>query len=426
MQRRATSRHTHRQPDLPSAQLCSELFESLPRSDQRLKARQYLTGLLAVPGRKSIRNIAALAARAALADDSAVEQGLHHFISSSTWDWDPIRTALATRAGAVRPPLAWVVRPLFVAKAGEHSVGVARQPAPERGQELNGQLAFGAWAADDRVSVPVQWRLRLPELWLTDPRRRRRAEIPDSARAESLDECATATALSVPGLWEAPTRPVVLDLPPENLHGVLDAFTKARVPLLTRVRGNTRLTVADRTLPGYRAGAAPARQIMESLRGLRRPVSWREPGVGATGRRTSLVAAVRVRLPRPGFGAGVRTRTAGPPTALVPQSPTELLLIAEWRDGGTASPDLWLAAPASTSAFSSVGDVLRLARLTRRVALDEERIGERVGMRDFEGRSFSGWHRHMTLASAAHAVTALADAADPVDDESLYTRVLSA
>ncbi|WP_405673413.1 IS701 family transposase [Streptomyces sp. NBC_01530] len=434
--RRATSRHAGRLPelpDLPSEELCAALFASLPRADQRLKARQYLSGLLAVPGRKSIRNIAALAARDAHADESAVEQSLHHFISSSTWDWAPIRTALAARAGAVQPPLAWVVRPLFIAKAGEHSVGVARQPAPERGQELNGQLAFGAWAVGDTVSVPVQWRLRLPELWLTDPRRRRRAEIPAGAEAESLDECATATALSVPGLWQTPARPVVLDLPPEHLHGVLRDFAKARVPLLTRVRGTTRLTAADRALPGYRAGAAPAHQIMESLRGRRRPLSWRGPGAGSTARRTSLVAAVRVRLPQRGSGAGSRTRAAVPLVPLVPQPPSELLLVGEWQDGGKASPDLWLASPslAPAPAFSSVGELLRLARLTRRVARDEERIGERVGMRDFEGRSFNGWHRHMTLASAAHAVSALATAADAragAGDESepLYSRGLSA
>ncbi|MEU6223061.1 transposase [Streptomyces sp. NPDC047042] len=426
IERRATSRGPGRRPDLPSEELCSELFASLPRSDQRLKGRQYLNGLLAAPGRKSIRNIAALAADA-LADESAVEQSLHHFISSSTWDWAPLRTALAAHVDALWPPLAWVVRPLFIAKAGEHSVGVARQPAPERGQELNGQLAFGAWAVGDRVSVPVQWRLRLSELWLTDPRRRRRAEIPDSAHAESLDECATATALSVPGLWEYPARPVVLDLPPENPNGVLRAFAKARVPLLTPVRGNTRLTVADRTMPGYRAGAAPAHQIMESVRGLRRPLSWREPEAGAAGRRTSLVAAVRVRLTQPGSGsgfeAGSRTRAAGSLVPLEPQAPSELLLVGEWHAGEKSSPDLWLVSPASTPAFSSVADVLRLARMTRRVAVAEERIGERVGMRDFEGRSFSGWHRHMTLVSAAHAVSALADAAD---GEPVYSPRLSA
>ncbi len=51
---------------------------------------------------------------------------------------------------------------------------------------------------------------------------------------------------------------------------------------------------------------------------------------------------------------------------------------------------------------------MRLARLSDRVDLDFTRTADRVGVRDFAGRSFGGWHRHITLASAAHAVAVLA------------------
>ncbi|CAM5241870.1 hypothetical protein SALBM217S_05197 [Streptomyces griseoloalbus] len=75
----------------PDHAFSAELFASLRRSDQRLRARQYLSGLLAAEGRKSIRNIAAFAG------GTAAEQSLHHFISSSTWDWSPMREALTDR-----------------------------------------------------------------------------------------------------------------------------------------------------------------------------------------------------------------------------------------------------------------------------------------------------------------------------------------
>ncbi|MET7694828.1 transposase [Streptomyces sp. NPDC005483] len=374
----------------PGGELCAELFASLRRSDQRLRARQYLSGLLAAKGRKSIRNIAALAGGA------AAEQSLHHFISSSTWDWSPIREALADHVTRVLAPRAWVVRPLFIPKAGEHSVGVDRQFAPERGQVVNGQLAFGAWAATEGTSAPVQWRLHLPESWLGDARRRRRAEIPDRAEAETPDECATATALTALGRWAVPRRPLVLDAHVTDLGGVVRPFAEARIPLLTRVEESARLIVADRAMPGYRAGAVPARHIMESVQGLRRPVE----AAGGPVRGTTLAAAVRVRLPRPGSGP-------------------ELLLIGEWHERGKAPAALWLAA----SATAPVGELVRLTRLAQRVARDEKQIGEEVGVRDFEGRSFRGWHRHMTLASVAHAVSALADESD---ERLLYARQLSA
>ncbi|MEU6071662.1 transposase [Streptomyces sp. NPDC047082] len=377
----------------PGDEFSAALFASLRRSDQRLRARHYLNGLLAAKGRKSIRNIAALVGGA------AAEQSLHHFISSSTWDWSPIRKALADHVTRELAPRAWVVRPLFIPKEGEHSVGVERQFVPERGQVLNGQLAFGAWAATEGTSVPVQWRLHLPESWLGDARRRRRAEIPDSAQAETPDECATAAALSVLGQWEVPKGPVVLDTHVTGLGGVVRAFAEARVPLLTRVNGSIRLTVADPAMPGYRAGAIPARRIMESVQGLRRPLESPRGPV----RRTTLAAAVRVRLPQPGSGP-------------------ELLLIGEWHEHGKAPAALWLAAPATAPA----GDLVRLTRLAQRVAQDEKQIGEQVGVRDFEGRSFRGWHRHMTLASVAHMVSVLAAMADEPDELHFYPRQLSA
>ncbi|MEU2620323.1 transposase [Streptomyces sp. NPDC007157] len=367
----------------PGDEFSAALFASLRRSDQRLRARHYLRGLLAAKGRKSIRNIATLAGGA------AAEQSLHHFISGSTWDWAPIREALAGHVTRALTPPAWVVRPMFIPKTGEHSVGVERQFAPEYGQVLNGQLAFGAWAATEGISVPVHWRLHLPEPWLEDARRRRKAEIPDSARAETPDECATATALALPHRWEAPRRSVVLDTHVTGLGGVVRSFAEAQVPLLARVDGGTRLIVADRAMPGYRAGAIPARHIMESVQGLRRRLDT--PG-GAV-RRTTLAAAVRVRLTRPGFGG-------------------ELLLIGEWHERGEAPTALWLAAPAT----APVGDLVRLTWLAQRVARDEKQIGERVGVRDFEGRSFRGWHRHMTLASVAHAASVLAAGAGESDE----------
>ncbi|MBW8794144.1 MAG: transposase [Streptomyces sp.] len=363
----------------PGDELSAALFASLRRSDQRLKARHYLSGLLAAEGRKSIRNIATLVGGA------AAEQSLHHFISSSTWDWSPIREALAGHVTRVLAPRAWVVRPLFIAKAGGHSVGVERQFAPEHGQVLNGQLAFGAWAATEGTSVPLQWRLHLPESWLGNASMRRRAEIPDSAEAETPDECATATALTLLNRWGVPRRPVVLDAHVTGLGGVVRPFADARIPLLIRVTPSTRLTVADRAMPGYRAGALPAGRIMESARGLRRPLATAPGPV----RGTMLAAAVRVRLPRPDTGP-------------------ELSLIGEWHERGKAPTSLWLAAPAT----APVGDLVRLTWLARRVAQDEKQTGERVGVRDFEGRTFRGWHRHMTLASVAHAVSVLEAGAD--------------
>ncbi len=139
------------------AELCAALFSGFARRDQRLKAEQYLHGLLTAQGRKSIRNIAAQIG------GPAAEQSLHHFVSSSTWDWQPMRAALGRYLERNGCPQAWVVRPMPIPKAGEHSVGVDRRFDPERGQVFHGQQAFGVWFAGEELSVPVNWRLFLPD-----------------------------------------------------------------------------------------------------------------------------------------------------------------------------------------------------------------------------------------------------------------------
>ncbi|MFF5443307.1 hypothetical protein [Streptomyces achromogenes] len=71
--------------------------------------------------------------------------------------------------------------------------------------------------------------------------------------------------------------------------------------------------------------------------------------------------------------------------------------------GGRGRTQLWLTN--MTTAQPAL--LVRLTRLADKVDADFTDISEGVGMRDFTGRSFGGWHRHITLASAAHAVVAL-------------------
>ncbi|RBL80559.1 transposase, partial [Streptomyces cavourensis] len=144
--------------------LGTELFASMPRRDQRTKGMAYLQGLLEAEGRKSIRNIAALFG------GDATEQSLHHFIVSSTWDWTPVRRALAQYVERVTQPQAYVVRPLIIRRAGETSVGVERRFVPALGQVVNAQQAVGVWAAAPDWSSPLNWRLQLSPRWLADRR----------------------------------------------------------------------------------------------------------------------------------------------------------------------------------------------------------------------------------------------------------------
>ncbi|MET9437338.1 transposase [Streptomyces sp. NPDC006551] len=368
-------------------ELCAALFSGFPRRDQRLKAEQYLRGLLTAQGRKSIRNIAAQIGGA------AAEQSLHHFISSSTWDWRPMRSALAGVLERNSCPQAWVVRSMPIPKAGEHSVGVDRRFDPERGQVVQGQQAFGVWFAAEELSVPVNWRLFLPDPWVKDRTRRDRADVPEGAGEETLEECAVAAALDT-ARWRGVIRkPLLIDLRGGAVRPALNRLGAARMPVIARIGASCRLSVVDRAMPGFGAGPLPAQQILESLKGLRRPVGWLDTAAPTRTSRTSLATGVRVALPAP---PGERMRP--------------LLLLGEWDDPQQPVSRLWL----TDLTGSTVGTLLRLTKLTRRVERDFTQVGEGAGLRDFVGRSFRGWHRHITLASAAHAATVLATDWDAV------------
>ncbi len=348
-------------------ELCTVLFQSLRRADQRSRGAEYLRGLLATPGRKSIRNIAAAT--------GGPEQGLHHFVSDSTWDWTPVRRTLAEFVVTHARPQAWVLRPMVIPKAGNQSVGVGRRFDPVLGHTLNAQQAVGVWAASESTSTPVSWRLHLSSSWLTDTRRRDRAAIPDEAGPETVGDCAVEAFREVDGVAE---RPVVLDAREMDAATIVRRLVADDTPFVARVPNTLRLSAAVPVLPGHGTDTVPADWLMGAIKDLRRPVTWADPD----------------GLPRNALAAVA-------PVVLSDVGELRLLGVA---DAGSAWPDeLWL----TTLPGASAGALLRLARLTQRVDRDFAEIAERVGIRDFSGRSFVGWHRHVTLASAAHAVIAV-------------------
>lgn len=372
--------------DMILAELASAVFTSLPRSDQRRKGIQYLNGLLEIPGRKSIRNIAALLG------EQVSEQNLHHFICDSTWDWMPIRRALAHALAAASPPQAWVVKPMLIPKTGQHSVGVDRHFSRALGQTLNAQRAVGVWAASETMSAPVNWRLHIPLSWLMNDPRRSQAAIPDGISVETLDECAIEASLETAMGWGLPVRPTILDL--DEVHPpLLEKLGTTRIPLLVKVGPDTPLTVLDPIIPRRDRSTLTARQIMVMAKNMRRPVAGGRHAPGAAGG-ISLAASVRVGIPGSARFAG--------------NSPSEhrpLRLIGMGEDGGRWPAELWLTNLTTVPTDSLV----RLRMLTDKVDRDVVDISDRTGIRDFTGRSFNGWHRHVTLASIAHAVVSLSD-----------------
>src|SRR5215210_6230991 len=162
------------------------LASVLGHADRAAPLKAYGTGLI-VPGeRKSIEPIAA---RVEPGRVQAAHQSLHHFVAKADWSDEAllavVRTEVLPQIERHGPIRAWIVDDTGFPKKGKHSVGVARQYCGERGKQDNCQVAVSLSVANDHASLPVAWRLYLPEGWAADPTRRAKAGVPEEIGFET-------------------------------------------------------------------------------------------------------------------------------------------------------------------------------------------------------------------------------------------------
>src|ERR671928_352359 len=145
----------------------------LGHADRRAPLRAYATGL-PLPGERE--SVEPMAARVDPARVGAAHQSLHHVVAEAAWDDAALLAAV--RADALPamlergPGRAWLVDDTGLPKKGRLSVGVARQYCGQLGKQDNCQVAVTLSVATEHASLPVAYRLYLPEAWAGDPERR--------------------------------------------------------------------------------------------------------------------------------------------------------------------------------------------------------------------------------------------------------------
>ncbi|MDG4861259.1 transposase, partial [Streptomyces sp. T-3] len=178
-----------------AAELTRRLFSGLPRADQRRWAASYVAGLLGTPGKKSTRNMG----WSVFASYTAA-QSLHQIVNESTWPWNTVRRELADWCRERAEVRGWALARVPLPKRGMYSAGVHRRFDATAGRTIGCQLGLGLFLITDRGAVPADWRLYLPERWIDDDSLRRRARIPDTARAYSPGQLLLDMARSSAGV----------------------------------------------------------------------------------------------------------------------------------------------------------------------------------------------------------------------------------
>ena len=154
------------------------LVSVIGHADRERPFRDYCTGLLMPCERKSVEPMAAVTAPERTA---AQHQSLLHFIGEGRWSDEKVLTKVreivlpaVERDGPIE---AWIIDDTAFPKKGTHSVGVARQYCGQLGKQDNCQVAVSLSVANHHASLPVAYRLYLPEVWASDAARRKKAGV---------------------------------------------------------------------------------------------------------------------------------------------------------------------------------------------------------------------------------------------------------
>lgn len=365
--------------------------------DHKTRARMcpaYIAGLIGSGDRKSVQPMAARAG------DASYDQ-LHHFISSGVWDAAPLEAALLTEADVqVGGDDAWlIIDDTSLPKKGTHSVGVAPQYASTLGKTSNCQTLVSLTLASGEVPIMAGLRLFLPESWISDTARLDRAGVPQDRRdyrtkpeiaLAEIDRirvagvrfgCVLADAgyglsasfrqgLSERGLTWAVGIPYKQKVYPADVEMIFPVAGRGRP--------------RQRHIPD--AVSIGAQAMLEQAKW--QTVSWRR---GTKGRLSARFSALRVRV---ADGTPQRIHDMG--AQHLPGE--EVWLVGEHRSTGERKYYL-SNLPADTTMKQLAGAIK--ARWICEQA--HQQLKEELGLDHFEGRSWTGLHRHCLMSMIAFA-----------------------
>lgn len=345
----------------------------------------YFQGLLGEGERKSVEPMAARAAGNA-EEARAMQERLLHFVGDARWDDQGVRQYAARYALssmlAREPVEGWVIDDTGFLKQGKKSPGVHRQYTGSAGKTANCQVAPSLTLCTRTSELAVDMDLYLPQCWADDLARRREARIPETLAFRpkwkiALDVIERAVEAGYPqGLVLA-----------DSAYGDVGAF-RARVRELGLeyafdVKSHTRVRVVGSD--GSLSDAMSVEQTADVIgRRVFRRVTWRE---GTKAALYATFAAIRVRV------VTEQEPDGGEEQWLLIQRPT--------RD---MPPDHYVLTtlPKTLSRKQLVRRVKQRWRIERTY---EDLKGE-LGLDHFEGRTYPGWHHHVScvLSCAAFVV----------------------
>ncbi len=334
------------------------------RIEPRRRALAYLRGLLSPVERKNGWQLAEVAG-------DRTPDGVQDFLARAYWDADLVRDDL--RAYVVEhlgdDQAVLVLDETGFVKKGDKSCGVQRQYSGTAGRIENCQIGVFLGYASRHGRALIDRALYLPESWAADPARRAAAGVPEQIPFATKPKLGRALlerafAAGVPCAW-----------------GVGDSVYGADHALCRCIESHGRGYVMAVT-SAQRLGLKPVEDWLEDVPAR----AWRRlsAGDGAKGPRLYDWAYLPSRAPTaPGWQKGLLIRRKI-------KKPNEFTFYLTLAPTGT-----------------SLAELVRVAGTRWTVESCFEAAKGEVGLDQYEVRSWTGWHRHITLALFAHAYLAV-------------------
>jgi SRSO17 transposase len=369
------------------------LVSVIGHADRAGPLHDYCVGLMLPGERKSVEP---MAAKTAPARTSAQHQSLLHFVGVAAWSDEKVLAKVCEMVlpeiERHRPIEAWIIDDTGFPKQGSHSVGVARQYCGQLGKRDNCQVAVSLSLANHHASLPVAYRLYLPQDWAQESERRSKAGVPENIcfmtkQEVALEQLRRACEAGLP-------RGAVLVDPAYGNDGKFrTGITALGLTYVAGIQSNTLVWLPGSSPKPTRARPPKNRRrdevdlvsVKELALGLSkkawRTIKWRE---GSAEWLFSRFARVRVYV-------GHRYQP--------PEYRSEEWLLIEWPEGEQEPTKYWLSTLPEDISFHRLVDV---AKLRWRIERDYQELKQEVGLGHFEGRGWRGFHHHATLCIAAY------------------------
>jgi SRSO17 transposase len=380
-------------------------FESYSPLFHRREAREaglvYLRGLLSNLPRKSVEPIA-LELRA---NETSPVRTLQLFLSVGAWDdgpilarhWQQVDAMLGEREGVL------VLDGSDFPKQGKESVGVKRQHCGELGKRANCQAGvFLAYTSRGGYTL-VDRRLYLPEDWATSEEfaaRRKRCGVPTDHPFKTKPELGAEMIEAVVADGHLRCQWVTADEAFGHDTGLLDRIAKTGLWYFAEVQHSDRVWLERPEVvpPNWEGRPRPHRKQTR-------------PRLAAGEAQAQTVAAIAEQTPKRRWKRLlIKEGSKGPMEA------DFVALRCVAVRSGLPGPDVWLvlrrritdgglkAYVSNAPATTSTQTFARISGMRWPIETSFEDGKQRLGMGDYEVRTWKGWHHHMTMVILAHAL----------------------